>query len=179
MMAIENAIVAGKAVKATSKNHFLTKLFWLKVKRIHLLPLSSVTINFVTMKQILALLLAVCTMSVAMAQSGGQHRNSRDVILGQTNRNSHDTRYGRYSFTEREREAQVIRIRHQFRDRIRDVRRNRYIRNGEKHRQIRLLELQRDREIRRINEYFRDKRNIHYNNGHRNNNCGNRNTRRY
>ena len=125
------------------------------------------------MKRILTVLIAICTMSVSMEQSGrnpSQQRNSRDVVLGQSNGRTNDGRYGNHSsFSERERAEHVNRIRYHYREKIQDVRHSRYLRPAEKRRQVHILELQRDQEIRRINDYFRNQRNGHYDNSRRNN----------
>ncbi|MGZ5287660.1 MAG: hypothetical protein ACXWV0_01660 [Flavisolibacter sp.] len=129
------------------------------------------------MKQILTILLVIGTITVTSAQQGRfpSNGNSRDVVLGQSgNRSGYDNnRYGTYSFTEREKNAQLQRIRHEYQSGIREVQHSRYLRAGEKRRQINMLQMQRDREIRQVNERFYDRRNIgdnqrnHYRNNRR------------
>lgn len=110
------------------------------------------------------MLLVLGVVSVSSAQQGRfpSKGNSRDVVLGQGNRGGgyDHNRYGTYSFTERERNAQIQRIRFEYQSKIRDVQRNRFLRAREKRRQIDRLELQRDREIRMVNERFYDRRNV-------------------
>ena len=119
------------------------------------------------------LVLGVVTVSSAQQGRFPSKGNSRDVVLGQQgNRggNYDQHRNGTYSFTERERNAQIQRIRFEYQSRIRDVQRNRFLRAGEKRRQIDRLELQRDREIRLVNERYYDRRNVGDNQRHRGNN---------
>ena len=131
------------------------------------------------MKKILTLVLAVGMVTVSFAQLGrsypSQRNDSREVILGQSgDRNIHDNnRYGNYSFTERERDAQIQRLRYQYDQKIREVQRSRYLRPAEKRRQIRMLEKQKDIEIRNVRQRFNDRRNSHYDNR------SGRNNRRY
>lgn len=126
------------------------------------------------MKQILTILLVMGAITVTSAQQGRfpSKGNSRDVVLGQSgNRGGEHDRYGTYSFTEREKNAQIQRIRYEYQSRIREVQRSRYLRAGEKRRQVNMLELQRDREIRQVNERFYDRRNVgdnQRNRGHHN-----------
>lgn len=120
------------------------------------------------------MLLVLGVVSVSFAQQGRfpSKGNSRDVVLGQGNRGGgyDHNRYGTYSFTERERNAQIQRIRFEYQSRIRDVQRNRFLRAGEKRRQIDRLEMQRNREIRMVNERYYDRRNVGDNQRHRGHN---------
>ena len=107
------------------------------------------------MKRIFTLLLAMSAMTVAMAQRGQDRDRSRDVILGQGNRNVYDNNHRNDSrFTAREREEQIARIRREYNWKIESVKRERYMRNGEKRRQIRLLENERDVRIRKVWERY-------------------------
>jgi len=122
------------------------------------------------MKKILAVLLALGSITTVFAQHG-QRNESRDVILGQgNNKTIYNNRYDNYSMTARERDREIVRIQREYDQRINAVKWNRYLRNAEKRRQIRSLEAQRDQEIRWLNERF-----YSYN---RNNSYG-RNDRRY
>jgi len=121
------------------------------------------------MKKILAVLLALGSVTTIFAQYG-QRNESRDVILGQgNNKTIYNNRYDN-SMTARERDREILRISREYDRKIDAVKWNRYLRNAEKRRQIRSLEAQRDQEIRWLNERF-----YSYN---RNNSYG-RNDRRY
>jgi hypothetical protein len=122
------------------------------------------------MKKILTLFFALGMVTVSFAQLGrsypSQQGGSRDVILGNNNdRNTYgNNRYGTYSFSDRDRDAQIQRIRISYNQKIREVQRSRYLKNAEKRRRVKLLERQRDLEIRQVNERFNDRRNVHYGN---------------
>ena len=122
------------------------------------------------MKKVFAVLFGLGTITTVFSQSG--HRNeSRDVILGQgNNKTIYNNRYDNNSMTERQRDREIQRINREFELRIQSVKRDRYLRNSEKKRQIRSLELQRAQEIRWVNERF-----YNYNR----NNRYERNDRRY
>ena len=106
------------------------------------------------MKKILAVLLALGSITTVFAQHG-QRNESRDVILGQgNNKTIYNNRYDNYSMTARERDREIVRIQREYDQRINAVKWNRYLRNAEKRRQIRSLEAQRDQEIRWLNERF-------------------------
>ena len=107
------------------------------------------------MKKVFALVFALGAMTAVFAQRGYDHRDeSRDVILGQQNRSIYDNPRNN-SYGIRERDEQIQRIRRQYDWRIESVRRDRYLRNGERRRQIRFLENERDArimEVMRANE---------------------------
>jgi hypothetical protein len=122
------------------------------------------------MKRILIVLFMLGAFTSVFAQSG--RGSSRDVVLGQPNHSgvysndnrNDNNRYGnnRYgsngNMSERERDYQIQRINREYDARIWEVKRDRYLRNGERNRQIRFLEKQRREEIQQINERFSDSR---------------------
>ena len=114
------------------------------------------------MKKVFALLLSLGAMTAVFAQRGHSSRNdSRDVILGQQNRGVYNNdRRNDGHFSIRERDAQIQRIYREYDWRIESVQRDRYLRNGEKRRQIRFLENERDRKILEVRDrYNRSNRN--------------------
>jgi hypothetical protein len=118
---------------------------------------SFFTIKIYTMKKVFALVFALGAMTAVFAQRGYDRRDeSRDVILGQQNRSIYDNPRNGYSV--RERDQQVQRIRREYDWRIESVRRDRYLRNGEKRRQIRFLENERDARISEVMRSY-DRRN--------------------
>ena len=120
------------------------------------------------MKKVFAFLAAMMAMTAVMAQGSRNRTESRDVILGQQNepvypkndRYDRNDRYGnsddRYNnrYNTREREAQIQRIRKEYKWKIESVQRDRHLRKAEKKRKIRTLEQQRDREIRLVKDRF-------------------------
>lgn len=115
------------------------------------------------MKKILALVIALGTMTAVFAQRGYDPREeSRDVILGQPNRgvyNNDRSHNNRYHYSIRERDQQIQRIRREYKWRIESVQHDRYLRKAEKRRQIRFLENERDARIREVmNRYDRNYR---------------------
>ncbi|MGZ3845872.1 MAG: hypothetical protein ACXVBH_07435 [Flavisolibacter sp.] len=110
------------------------------------------------MKKVFALVFALGAMTAVFAQGGYDHRNeSRDVILGQQNRtvydNDHDYHNGYYGT--RDREEQIDRIRREYNWKIENVEHDRYLRRGEKRRQIRFLENEREARIRQVMDSYR------------------------
>jgi hypothetical protein len=131
------------------------------------------------MKRILILMLALGSLSTAFAQRS--RSESRDVILGRDNsrtvygnddrrvgtygnndRYGSDRRYGNYSLDD-----QIRRINREYDWKIRNVQNDRRLRNGEKRRQVRMLEQQRDSEIRYARQRFNDLRDNRYGNRNR------------
>src|SRR4051812_1721571 len=110
------------------------------------------------MKKIFTILLAVGSVTFASAQSSSHNgnfgqSNSRDIVLGQSGSSvykNNNTSYGSYSFTARERDEQIQRINREFDQKMTAVRRDRHLRSGEKTRQIKMLERQRDDQIRQV-----------------------------
>lgn len=116
------------------------------------------------MKRIFALMFSIGMVTALFAQSG--RRESRDVILGQENYRIEDrTVYGnerRYGyndgyFSARERDQMIDKIRRDYNWKIESVHHNRYIRKGEKRREIRFLENERDAKIRAVWKRWNDR----------------------
>jgi hypothetical protein len=119
------------------------------------------------MKKIFTILLAVGTVGFASAQSShnsdfgrDSKGNSRDVILGQQGSNVHRT-YGSNSFSMKERDEQIRRITREFDQKIEMVKRDRHIRSYEKSRQIKMLERQRNDQIKDVQKRYDNDRNKH------------------
>ncbi len=120
------------------------------------------------MKKILAVVFSLGLLSTAFAQGGHQ----RDMAYGKpTNPVYNDNKYGRNDgfFSAREKDAQIQRINREFDYKIMAIKRNRYMRNGEKNREIRQLERQRAAEIRDVNLRF-SRQNSDWKNGRYDNN---------
>lgn len=110
------------------------------------------------MKKVFALVFALGAMTAVFAQGGYDHRNeSRDVILGQQNRTVYDNDHGYHNgyYGTRDREEQIDRIRREYNWKIESVERDRYLRRGEKKRQIRFLENEREARIRQVMDSYR------------------------
>ncbi|HEX2532659.1 MAG TPA: hypothetical protein VHK69_02925 [Chitinophagaceae bacterium] len=110
------------------------------------------------MKKLLVLALSLVTLNTVFAQSG----RSRDVILGREDDRSVYDRHGgsgSYRTESRELDRKLDRINRYYDRQILEVRRNRYIRQGEANRQIRQLEARRDRELRDARrDFYQDQR---------------------
>ena len=110
------------------------------------------------MKRVFALVIALGAMTAVFAQRGYDRRDeSRDVILGQGNRNvygNNNRGYNNGSYSIRERDEQIQRIRRQYNWKIESVERDRYLRKAEKKRQIRFLENERDARIREVIDHY-------------------------
>jgi len=107
------------------------------------------------MKKILAVVFSLGLLSTAFAQ--GSHQRDRDITYGKpTNPVYNDNKYGRNDgyFSAREKDAQISRINREFDYKIMAIKRNRYMRNAEKNREIRQLERERAQEIRELNQRF-------------------------
>ena len=106
------------------------------------------------MKKILAVVFSLGLLSTAFAQGG--YPRSGDYGYGRPNNPVYKDRYDRNGgyFSARERDALITRINREFNFRILAVRHNRYMRNAEKRRQIRSLEIRRAQEIRDVNLRF-------------------------
>lgn len=120
--------------------------------------------KFYTMKRIFALMFSFGMVTVLFAQSG--RGESRDVILGQDDRSvkdrtlyGNDRHYGHNDdyFSARERDQMIDKIRRDYNWKIESVKHNRYMRNGEKRREIRFLENERDAKIRAIWKRWNDR----------------------
>jgi len=116
------------------------------------------------MKKLFVLVMAIGAMTSVFAQRGYDRKDeSRDVILGQQNRSVYNNnRSNDGYFSSRERDEQIERINRNYNRRIQSVRNDRYLRNGEKKREIRFLENERDTKIREVIErynYYNNNRN--------------------
>lgn len=102
------------------------------------------------MKKVFALVIALGAMTAVFAQRGYDHRDeSRDVILGQQNRNVYDNHNDGY-YSSSEKDAQIQRITREYNWKIESVQRDRYLRKAERKRQIRFLENERNARIREV-----------------------------
>ena len=118
-----------------------------------------------TMKKLFALLLALGGMTAVFAQNGRNRNESRDVILGkESNRTVYDDRRDNDRYRKNELETRIERINREYDWKIESVKRDRYLRNGEKKRRIRDLENERRDRIREARQRFNDR---NYNNGRR------------
>ena len=126
------------------------------------------------MKKILTLAFLMGTLTTVFAQNGHSKNgrvDSRDVVYGNSNNpqvfNNKDqwpvTNGNSYSFSARERDAQIQQINREFDFRIISVKRDRYLRNGEKKRQIRILENERTQQIMMVDQRFSNQKSYHYN----------------
>ena len=120
------------------------------------------------MKKILALFFALGAITAAFAQNGLSRDESRDVILGkENNRTVYDDRRddGRYENRDNDRygknelEDRIAIIKREFDWKIESLKRDRYLKNGEKKRRVRALENERDDRVREARQRFYDDRN--------------------
>jgi hypothetical protein len=127
------------------------------------------------MKKVFTILLAVGTVGFASAQSNSQkgtwsqdHGNSKDAAFGRTASNNaykaNTGSYGSYSFSARERDAEIQKIRRQFDQKINAITRDRHLRAAQKAKQIRMLEKQRDEQIQQVQWRFSSSQNRHSDN---------------
>lgn len=108
------------------------------------------------MKKVFALVFALGAMTAVFAQSGYGRNESRDVILGQGNRNIYDnSRNGNYYGMDRQ--AEINRINQEYNWRIQQVQHDRYLRRSERKRQTRFLENERDQRIREVVRSYNDR----------------------
>jgi len=98
------------------------------------------------MKKIFTLLFALGTITTVFAQYD-RHNGSREVIVGSSRTVYNDGRY----FSARDRDEQIRQINWRFDNQIASIAHNRYLRGGDRRRQLRLLEAQRKEEIRLVN----------------------------
>ena len=125
------------------------------------------------MKKIFTLLLGMGSLTAVFAQSGhsrndrnpsGDYGNGRPQnqpqggVYDRQDRHSDD-----YSMM-RDRDAQIQRINWDFDNRIQSIKRDRFLRYGQKNRQIRMLENQRMEQIRQINDRFSRNKTVFYDN---------------
>ena len=111
------------------------------------------------MKKIFALLISFGTLTSVFAQGGHEKDNgngSRDYdYKHQDNRNVYNNNEydGHYSYSSKERDADIKVINHDYDDQIRSVRKDRRMRPDEKNRQIAMLDRQRDQRIQQIRPF--------------------------
>ena len=128
------------------------------------------------MKKAIVFLLAVAFTSTVSAQSG--RRNDRDMSYprhddnaGVWNKNDrsweNNRRNNSYEFTAMERDRAINAINYKYDRRIEDVRRQRFVRNSVKNKQIRSLEKERAAEIREIHQRFQRNTNRYNGKGNR------------
>jgi hypothetical protein len=122
------------------------------------------------MKKLFVLLFSTGMILTASAQSS--RNQSRDVILGQSDRTVYNDNYDRNGFTNRERDDQIRRINREFDARLYSIQRDRYMRNAEKRRAVRELEMQRNQAIRDVNYRYENTRNRGYSNNNNNRDRG-------
>jgi hypothetical protein len=131
------------------------------------------------MKKIFTLLFALGMFAAAHAQPGNRdnrqtdHRtdqrddddrfdNERNVVVNHNPYNNNDDRFGNSHFSnERRMRTQIARINREFDYKKERVRNNFYMSRWEKQRQIRFLEEQRQREIRKVYLRFKYNRGYH------------------
>ena len=117
------------------------------------------------MKQLFMLLLAAgaFTTTFAQARHDRDRMDDNNVILGRSydhnQYGANDRRYNDYAYDKRERESRIQYINRSFDARIYEVRTNRWMRNSEKRRQIRMLEAQRTAAIRQVMDRYNNGRN--------------------
>ena len=128
------------------------------------------------MKKAIVFLLAVAFTATVSAQSG--RRNDRDMSYprnddnaGVWNKNDRswekNGRGNSYEFTAMERDREIRAINYKYDRRIEDVRRQRFVRNSVKNKQIRSLEKERAAEIREIHQRFQRNTNRYNGKGNR------------
>src|SRR5215217_3577358 len=118
------------------------------------------------MKQLFMLLLAAGAFTTTFAQSRNDrdHRTyDKDVVLGRSydhdQYGANDSRYTDYAYDKRARDMRIQDINRSFDARIYNVRTDRWMRNSEKRRQIRMLEAQRTAAVRQVMERYNNGRN--------------------
>ena len=117
------------------------------------------------MKKLFALLFTLGAMTSAFAQNGRNRNDSRDVILGnENNRSGNEDRRYDGDYNKNELDTRIARINREFDWKIESVKRDCYLRNGEKKRQIRALENERRERIREARDRNNDR---NYRNGRR------------
>lgn len=122
--------------------------------------------KFYIMKKIFTLVFSLGVITAAFAQSG--RRESRDVILGQDQNRTVYGNDGRNidhnngNFSTRERDEQISSVQREYNRKIQTVKRDHYLRSGEKRRQIHFLENERDARIRNIWQRYNDRSSRNY-----------------
>ncbi|MEI6948540.1 hypothetical protein V9K67_15205 [Paraflavisolibacter sp. H34] len=103
------------------------------------------------MKKILTLVLALSTLTTVFAVESS---NSPIKIIA--------TDHGTFSFSERERDEQILTIRRDYENGIRELKSSRGLSCRDEGWQVGNLEIKRDRKIRRVNEKFYNSNNTSY-----------------
>lgn len=106
------------------------------------------------MKKIFTLLFSLGALTTVFAQSG-HNNNSRDVAgRYPDNRSIYNNDQRNDNYSSNSREIQILKINREFDAKIAHVKRDRYLRNGEKNREIRRLEMKRQEQLRMVNARF-------------------------
>lgn len=108
------------------------------------------------MKKIFTLLFSLGAITSVFAQSGYKHNDSKQVVVVKSV--SKDNHMNDYSFSAKDRDAQIQKINYEYAAKIKDVQRNRFMKTSEKNRQIRILELQRKNEIQKVKDRYENSR---------------------
>jgi hypothetical protein len=126
---------------------------------LHVLYLLNHFLKFTIMKKIFTLMVAAGMVTFASAQQGAQKSNpfkdnKKDVQYTSSKpaqqpafEKGRTSGYDTYSFSIREKDAQIQKINREYDQKIAAVRKNRRMRDQEKSKQIRMLEMQRKQEI--------------------------------
>lgn len=120
--------------------------------------------KLLTMKKVFVLLFCLGAMTTVFAQGGYGRKESGDVILGQRNGsvyNKNDHRYDGY-MSPRERDAKIAQIKREYQWKIQSVKKDRYLRNAQRKRQVRFLENERDAKIRAVWQLYNSRNNRVY-----------------
>ena len=138
------------------------------------------------MKKILTLAISLGALTAVFAQNGYSKGNRGNNDPGYPNNQQvynnkdYSGRTNSYSLTARDRDFQIERINREFDTKIMYVKRDRHLRNGEKKRQIRMLENERAQQIMQLNQRFSNQKSYNFNNHNDHNDQSNRNdNRRY
>lgn len=124
------------------------------------------------MKKIFTILLAAGSVTFASAQSSHNNswnhdQNSKDVIVGRTNSSvysNNTTVYNDHSYGN-DKDWQIQKINREFDQKIAAVKYDRHLRQGQKNKQIKLLEKQRVEQIKEVQMRFdRNKHDDHFDN---------------
>lgn len=110
------------------------------------------------MKKIFTILLAMGGITSAFAQSG----HSKTVIT-QTRTVSFNDHHD--AMSARERDAQIAQINREYDNKVMAVKRDRFMKSNQKNRQVRLLEKQRQLEIKAVNDKFASQNKAWYGKG--------------
>lgn len=128
------------------------------------------------MKKIFTLLLAAGAVGIASAQKpilkSNSFDNKHESAMVQTDfrqpgfERPNSSSFDSYSFTLKEKQAQIQKINREFDQKINAVKKNRRLRSSEKSKQVRMLEKQRDEQIRQVEMRYASSKNRWNDNGH-------------